>query len=433
MLALNHRVGEGLSLTDAEWSHWRKRATSSSSSAGKRRKRKKRRKKLLRTSSHSPSGRARRRQRQWHARFAGFAGDVLYVLCTLRSSPGLTGMDLKDNPRVWCAHRRLWQWHVQGSFFFLALCSMWLQTGPYACHNGRYGPEGHSRSWLVLLVTFSRCVSFVVVRPRCSASWPAWIRRTDLSDTVLDSSGRLLLENVSYSAQCLVRHWIQYLRQSVELYGGQFFNSPLYLAVTSLVLVFLKSACLDFSWRRLLDLFPYSALLGSTVDTRSSVHRGEYVQCKLLQKPEVPQRSSSMVVDITVVAQRPFSLILRPLRFLSCSPLTRCSTSHCAGPADSSGAGGEETVEIPQLQLVEAWTLLFLLARHRHRHRHRHHRHRHRHSSRCVPDVCSLTEWRSVHSRCFGRRAVFSSKTWTLFPRAPCILQYVQLSAGSAG
>ena len=85
----------------------------------------------------------------------------------------MAGMDLKDSPRVWCAHRRLWQWHVQGSFFLLALCSLWLQTGPYACHFGRYGPEGHLRSWLVLLVALlSRCVSFVLVRRRCSASWP---------------------------------------------------------------------------------------------------------------------------------------------------------------------------------------------------------------------------------------------------------------------
>ena len=41
------------------------------------RKRKKRRKrKLPRSSSHSSLGRARRRLRQWHARFAGFLGDV---------------------------------------------------------------------------------------------------------------------------------------------------------------------------------------------------------------------------------------------------------------------------------------------------------------------------------------------------------------------
>ena len=56
MLALNHQVGEGLSLTDAEWSAWRKWATSSSSSARKRRKRKKRRKKAPKTSSSRSSG-----------------------------------------------------------------------------------------------------------------------------------------------------------------------------------------------------------------------------------------------------------------------------------------------------------------------------------------------------------------------------------------
>ena len=50
MLALNHLVGEGLSLTDAEWSAWSKWA-SSSLSAGKRRKRKKRMKKKMRSLS----------------------------------------------------------------------------------------------------------------------------------------------------------------------------------------------------------------------------------------------------------------------------------------------------------------------------------------------------------------------------------------------
>ena len=43
--------------------------------AAKRRKKKKRKKRVPRTSSHSSCGRARRRQRQWHARSAGFPGD----------------------------------------------------------------------------------------------------------------------------------------------------------------------------------------------------------------------------------------------------------------------------------------------------------------------------------------------------------------------
>ena len=44
--------------------------------------------------------------------------------------------------------------------------------------------------------------------------------------------------------------------------------------------------------------------------------------------------------------------VLRTMVFPSCSSLTRCSTSRCAGPADSSGAVFEKSVEIPQLQLV---------------------------------------------------------------------------------
>ena len=48
---------------------------SSSSSPRTRKKRKK--KKLPKASSRSSCGRARRRQRQWHSRFAGFPGDVL--------------------------------------------------------------------------------------------------------------------------------------------------------------------------------------------------------------------------------------------------------------------------------------------------------------------------------------------------------------------
>ena len=45
------------------------------------------------------------------------------------------------------------------------------------------------------------------------------------------------------------------------------FYGPLFLAVTCSVLVCLRSTCVDFSGSRLLDLFPCSALLGSTVDT----------------------------------------------------------------------------------------------------------------------------------------------------------------------
>ena len=51
---------------------------------------------------------------------------------------------------------------------------------------------------------------------------------------------------------------------------GHYFYGLLHLAVTCVVLVCLRSSCVDFSsGRRLLDLFPYSALIGSTVDTCS--------------------------------------------------------------------------------------------------------------------------------------------------------------------
>ena len=46
------------------------------------------------------------------------------------------------------------------------------------------------------------------------------------------------------------------------------FYGPLFLAVTCPVLVCLRSTCVDFSsGRRLLDLFPCSALLGPTLNT----------------------------------------------------------------------------------------------------------------------------------------------------------------------
>ena len=70
----------------------------------KRKRTKRRKKKLPRTSSNSSSGRARRRLRQWHARFAGFAGDVTVraVFPSVVARPEMlgimAGMDLKDSP-----------------------------------------------------------------------------------------------------------------------------------------------------------------------------------------------------------------------------------------------------------------------------------------------------------------------------------------------
>ena len=100
MLELNHRVGEGLSLTDAEWSAWCKWATSSSSSAGKRRKRKKRRKK--KTPQTSSSG--VRIRRCGHGRALVLRG---FLMCSLPyCSSGRAG-------------RRRCQWYVHGWFFWL--------------------------------------------------------------------------------------------------------------------------------------------------------------------------------------------------------------------------------------------------------------------------------------------------------------------------
>ena len=53
-----------------------------------------------------------------------------------------------------------------------ALCSFWLQTGPYARHHGRYGPEGQVCIGLVLLVTMrlALCSLRLAAGPRSSTS-----------------------------------------------------------------------------------------------------------------------------------------------------------------------------------------------------------------------------------------------------------------------
>ena len=59
------------------------------------------------------------------------------------------------------------------------------------------------------------------------------------------------------------------------------------------------------------------------------------------------------VVDNPVMAQRLVSPLVqcsRPLRFPSCIPLIRCSTSLLRRSSIFSGAGRENLVEIPQLQ-----------------------------------------------------------------------------------
>ena len=121
----------------------------SSSSAVQRRKRKKRRKRRTpRTSSRSSCGRARRRQRQWHTRFAGFPGDVPHraVFPSVVVRPEMlcimAVMNQKDSTTLVV---QPWQWHVQGlvslGTMHLALCSLLASPSP-----------------------------------RCSASWPVWTR-----------------------------------------------------------------------------------------------------------------------------------------------------------------------------------------------------------------------------------------------------------------
>ena len=101
MKLLNDRVRHDLPLTEVEWAAWRQWMGLVPSSSARRRKRKK------------------RRNSSWPRSTSATAASSF-----------------------WCAHRRLRQRHVQGWFSFLALCSLWLQTGPDARHHGRYDQEG---------------------------------------------------------------------------------------------------------------------------------------------------------------------------------------------------------------------------------------------------------------------------------------------------
>ena len=146
-----------------------------------RRKSKKRRMKKL--------PRTRRLLRQWHARCAGFAGcDAPRVVFPLVGDGhpmlGITaGMDQKDSiPRLWCALRRLRQWHVQG--WFCRLCSSrcvlssvvkpkTLDTLAHMDQRDSYAALVVTAvvcAWLVFLVTMlSRCVLFDC-RPVCATT-----------------------------------------------------------------------------------------------------------------------------------------------------------------------------------------------------------------------------------------------------------------------
>ena len=106
----------------------------------------------------------------------------LVALCSLRLTTGprcsaswLVWTRRTVFHHLWCAHRRLLQWHVQwlvSQVVLLALYSFFLPSGQDARQLGRCGSEGQLLdalvvvtavvcAWLVLLVTMlSRCILF---------------------------------------------------------------------------------------------------------------------------------------------------------------------------------------------------------------------------------------------------------------------------------
>ena len=96
------------------------------------RRKRKRKKKLPKTSSSC--GRARRRQRQWHARDAGFPGDV---------SPRAVFPLVADRPRC-STSRPVWNRRTAtcSSLLLLALCFLPCLQARDAWHHDRFGPEG---------------------------------------------------------------------------------------------------------------------------------------------------------------------------------------------------------------------------------------------------------------------------------------------------
>ena len=122
---------------------------SSSSSSPRKRKKRKKKKKLPKASSRSFCGRVRRRQWQWHSRFAGLPGDVLLraVFPSVVVWPEMLGIMARFVPEgQHHARRQPWQWHVQCWFYWSRCTSryvpFWRRQDQDAPHLGRYGPEG---------------------------------------------------------------------------------------------------------------------------------------------------------------------------------------------------------------------------------------------------------------------------------------------------
>ena len=97
--------------------------------------------------------RARRRFRQWLVQ-VWFCW-VFLALCSFVVRPQMHHD--RYVPKGQSCALRFRQWHVQGSFCrYFAPCAVFLfwslSAGPpLGRHHGRYGPEGHVRSWLVSL------------------------------------------------------------------------------------------------------------------------------------------------------------------------------------------------------------------------------------------------------------------------------------------
>ena len=131
-----------------------------------RRKRKKRSKKNL-SQGVSSRGRARRRHRQWHV--PGWS-----VFLSVDDCPQMLSimavMDQKDSiPRLWCAHCRLRQRHVQGWFY--RLCSS--RCIPSSCRHAKMlgilaGVDQKDIYSVLVVVTAVVCAWLVFLVPMLS-------------------------------------------------------------------------------------------------------------------------------------------------------------------------------------------------------------------------------------------------------------------------
>ena len=152
----------------------------------------------------------------------------------------------------------------------LALCSLLLLSGPDARHHCWYEPEGHVRRWWVLLVTiYLALYSRLVVGPRCSASWPVWMRMTVpryISVVVQRLIPMVFIVQKTIETLMLQVNTVIDVLVVWVLQVQVFFFSPLYLAVTCSAF-----ACgvQDYGifWKMASGWIPYSTPVGSTLDT----------------------------------------------------------------------------------------------------------------------------------------------------------------------